>query len=383
MAILVTGGAGFIGSHMIELLLSKGKEPIVCLDNFNDYYDSRLKRSNISNFINNQHFEVAANVNVDRAPTLLNWKNGNFANVPFQDWTQSTSYKKYDVTYFGLNSDGTINDNKLENFYYSSGDHTSSHTNSPTGADSMWSQKFFFEPDIGVQNDVRIKADVLNYKNSFTQHLKTNDNIATFDMSYTYTDITDLQLRCMLHFLERKGGYRRFEHQIPSVYNRPKVYYCPTWSHTWTYFNSNNLTVDLMEDPLGIVPRALQGTALNTDAQAYIGEVETNDTYTFTAPQKISISDFFNALNTEGLSSKIKRMWFVGFSRDAALRDVINPTLTPSQNDEAGTDLKSANSKSFTIFEIGLIEFTKDSILIIPSKHIALEIPISWLMRSL
>ena len=206
------------------------------------------------NFINNQHFEVATNLNVDHAPTLLNWKNGNFANVPFQNWTRSVSYKKYDISYFGLNSDDTINDNKLENFYYCSGDHTSSDANSPTGATSLWSQKFFFEPDVGVQNDVKIKADVLRYKNSFTQRLKTNDNIATFNMSYTYSDISDRQLRCMLQFLETKGGYRRFEHQIPSVYNRPKVFYCPSWTHTWTYFNSNNLTVELVADPLGVIP---------------------------------------------------------------------------------------------------------------------------------
>ena len=72
----------------------------------------------------------------------------------------------------------------------------------------------------------KIKADLLRYKNSFTQRLKTNDNMATFNMSYTYSDISDHQLKSMLHFLENKGGYRRFEHQIPSVYNRPKVYYC-------------------------------------------------------------------------------------------------------------------------------------------------------------
>jgi len=34
--ILVTGGAGFIGSHLIEMLLKEGYETI-CLDNFKEY----------------------------------------------------------------------------------------------------------------------------------------------------------------------------------------------------------------------------------------------------------------------------------------------------------------------------------------------------------
>ena len=200
------------------------------------------------NFINNQHFEVAASVSINRAPTLLNWSGGSFSNLPFQDWGQGVNYLKYDVVYTGING------NKLDNFYYCSGDHTSTETNSPTGSDSIWSQKFFFEPDIGTQNDVTIKADIINFNNSFKERLKTNNNIATFNMSYTYKNITDDQLKCMLHFLERKGGYRRFEHQIPSLYDRPKVYYCPEWSHTWVYYNSNDLTVELIEDPLGVIP---------------------------------------------------------------------------------------------------------------------------------
>ena len=200
------------------------------------------------NFINNQHLEVGVSIAVDGAPTLLNWSGGNFANVSFQGWTPSTSYKKYDIVFSG------VNQNKLDNFYYCSGDHSSNESNSPTGASTAWSQKFFFEPDVGARNNVDIKADIQNYKNSFRQRLKTNDNISTFDMSYTFSNISDHQLKSMIHFLERKGGYRRFEHQIPSVYNRPKVYYAPTWTNAWVAFNSNNLTVDLVEDPLGVIP---------------------------------------------------------------------------------------------------------------------------------
>lgn len=43
--ILVTGGAGFIGSHVCERLLARGDE-LVVLDNFNDFYDPQLKRQN-------------------------------------------------------------------------------------------------------------------------------------------------------------------------------------------------------------------------------------------------------------------------------------------------------------------------------------------------
>jgi len=46
MAILITGGAGFIGSNLMEKLLSLGKR-VVCLDNFDDFYSSEIKKRNI------------------------------------------------------------------------------------------------------------------------------------------------------------------------------------------------------------------------------------------------------------------------------------------------------------------------------------------------
>ncbi len=57
MKILVTGGAGFIGSNLIQSLI-KANHDICCLDDFNDYYDPRIKRENIREFLDYNSFKV-------------------------------------------------------------------------------------------------------------------------------------------------------------------------------------------------------------------------------------------------------------------------------------------------------------------------------------
>ena len=49
--IFVTGGVGFVGSHLIERLLTEGNS-VVTIDNFNDFYDPQLKEDNHQTLLN-------------------------------------------------------------------------------------------------------------------------------------------------------------------------------------------------------------------------------------------------------------------------------------------------------------------------------------------
>lgn len=55
--ILVTGGAGFIGSHVCDRLLAQGKK-VICVDNLNTYYDPKTKKKNLSYSLKHKNFKL-------------------------------------------------------------------------------------------------------------------------------------------------------------------------------------------------------------------------------------------------------------------------------------------------------------------------------------
>ena len=57
-SILITGGAGFIGSHLVDRLLSEGGWRVTAIDDFNDFYDPSIKRENIRPHRENPDFEL-------------------------------------------------------------------------------------------------------------------------------------------------------------------------------------------------------------------------------------------------------------------------------------------------------------------------------------
>ena len=56
--ILVTGGAGFIGSHLVERLLSEKNWRVSVVDDFNDFYAPALKRKNVATHLRDENYQL-------------------------------------------------------------------------------------------------------------------------------------------------------------------------------------------------------------------------------------------------------------------------------------------------------------------------------------
>lgn len=105
--ILVTGGAGFIGSHLSEALVATGHN-VVILDNFNDYYDPQIKENNLAKL--RGHAEIIRGDISDDALVVDTFKRHQFDGIYHLAARAGVRPSIANPRlYFSTNMDGTLN----------------------------------------------------------------------------------------------------------------------------------------------------------------------------------------------------------------------------------------------------------------------------------
>ena len=109
MTYLVTGGAGFIGSHLAEALVERG-EQVVVLDNFNDYYSPQRKRQNIAHLVERSGFHVWEGDFRDKAALQALWNQHRPTHIAHLGGMANPRYSlQYPALYSAVNVEGSIN----------------------------------------------------------------------------------------------------------------------------------------------------------------------------------------------------------------------------------------------------------------------------------
>ena len=76
--LLVTGGAGFIGSHLVDRLLATDIEHVSVVDDFNNFYDPSIKRNNIREHLKDARYHVTEVDIRDRSALAAVFKTNSF-----------------------------------------------------------------------------------------------------------------------------------------------------------------------------------------------------------------------------------------------------------------------------------------------------------------
>jgi phage-related protein len=210
-----------------------------------------------TDFTVNNIYNLKVNLSTDQAAPLLKWNGMFITGTNLRgNWSTSTDYFKYDIVrHTGSATYPKNTSNLYDSYYYCMKDHTSqsSPINNSNLPSDKWSQDFFYQPTYSTVLNKKtsvLKTD-LPYsfvkKSDFGKHANI---LNRFDIQFK--GVSDVETRSILHFLASKQGYRKFQYKIPKIYNRNKFFFAPEWQHTFVYKNVNDISITLVEDPIGV-----------------------------------------------------------------------------------------------------------------------------------
>lgn len=200
-------------------------------------------------------FDIDLTLSKNGYSSFFDWSSSSYLNTGNFNtgWSAGAAYEKFDIVYFPEYATGSFQNfdkfaNRIEKFYYCSGDHTSSVGNSPTGANSKWTRSFYYDMDDGISIDTDRNNNIVDLENSFASFSKTSSNGGLVkDLKLTFKNRSDKETRSIIHFLEKHEDYRPFELSLPQLYTRRKFFICKSFEHTFVYKDCNDIAVTVDE----------------------------------------------------------------------------------------------------------------------------------------
>jgi phage-related protein len=152
------------------------------------------------------------------------------------------TYSKHDVVYY--------NDTSISGgYYWYTGDASTflNSAQSPTGNNSLFTEKFYFKPDLDFKIPLNPRFLKNEYEMTSVAYEQDGINKNILDLSLSFTNRSDKEAFAILKFLDDKCGFKLFEFTLPEPYNKRLTFYCPEWNHTYKFKDNHDVNVKFLE----------------------------------------------------------------------------------------------------------------------------------------
>ena len=228
-------------------------------DYYNNFSGSQIQDFSVQDLGYNV-YEVNVNAFNNSNSSLLQ------KGMAFVNKTNVTAWDSYTEGQFGVVS-GAANSNIFDNYFYITGaEYDEGDQNflnnisgliGYTGYYNEATRVFFWEPDQQVTVQLGHQNRINNFKNSFMDQLNVGRNQNRINqIDLTFSNRGQKETYSMLHFLESHLGYLPFVYYYgDSIINGNRVFYCPEWTHTFNYKDSNTISAKFIEIANPTIPK--------------------------------------------------------------------------------------------------------------------------------
>jgi len=149
-------------------------------------------------------------------------------------------------------------------YYYYTGakiNTTVEEANAPLGNNSHFTKEFYFKQDVEYNVPEQLRIAMADYESSTKEYFKDGINYNNLEFNLSFSSRSNKEARAILKFLDDKAGFKIFRYTLPQPYNKEIDVYCPEWSHSYNFYDNNDIQMKFIQF------RAKSSVVTNFDTQ--------------------------------------------------------------------------------------------------------------------